>query len=518
MNDPVTYKEVLTRPDKDLWIKAMKEEFESLMENNTWNLCDMPKDRKPIKNKWVFKTKKDENGQIIRYKARLVIKGCSQKHGIDYDEIFSPVVRYSSIRYLMALSVKYNFEIDQMDAVTAFLQGELSDETIFMLQPEGFNDNSNKVCRLNRALYGLKQSSRVWNKKLDTALKKFGFTQSKHDPCVYFQFVESKVLIVAIYVDDFMIFSNDMKMKTNFKRYLNQTFKMKDMGAAQHCLGIKIDRNRDKGFLYLSQTQYIQDILEKFHMKDCKPISTPMDLNYKFDKSQGPKFEEEKQYMEAIPYREAIGCLMYLAQITRPDIYHVVHKLSQFNCNPSKEHWLCVKRVLRYLKGTINWKLTYSKEANEKIIGYCDADWAGCNITRHSTSGYVFMMKGGPISWSSKKQSCVALSSCEAEYISLAHANQEALWWDLFQKEIDGETGIKIFVDNQSAICLASENFYHSRTKHIDIKYHFVRESIANGIISVEFVPTQLQAADIFTKVLPLVKIKDNCKLIGISN
>lgn len=518
LNDPTTYEEILSRPDKDLWLKAMTEEYQSLMDNNTWDLCDLPKDRKPIKNKWVFKTKKDENGQIVKYKARLVIKGCSQKFGVDYEEIFSPVVRYSSIRYLMALSVKYNLDIDQMDAVSAFLQGELNDKIIFMSQPLGFHDKTQKVCRLNRALYGLKQSSRVWNQKLDAALKKFGLTQSNHDPCVYNLFKESNILIVAIYVDDFVIFSNNMEMKTNFKKYLNQTFKMKDLGAAQNCLGIKIDRDRNRGVLYLSQKKYIQDILEKFNMKDCKPISTPMDINVKFDKSQGLPSEEEKSYMQNIPYREAVGCLMYLAQITRPDIYHVVHKLSQFNCNPTKDHWIAVKRVMRYLKGSINYKLTYTKDANDKIIGYCDADWAGCTDTRHSTSGYVFIMQGGPISWSSKKQTCVALSSCEAEYISLSHATQEALWWDLFQKEIDGETGIKMLVDNQSAICLASEQFYHPRTKHIDIKYHFVREAILKEIIAVSYISTQYQAADMFTKVLNLVKLNNNCKMIGMTN
>lgn len=518
MEDPTTYDEILNRPDKNFWLQAMNEEYQSLMDNCTWDLCDLPKDRKPIKNKWVFKTKKDENGQIVRYKARLVIKGCSQKYGIDYDEIFSPVVRYASIRYLMALSVKYDLDIDQMDAVTAFLQGELNDEVIYMHQPSGFHDKTNRVCRLNRALYGLKQSSRVWNKKLDAALKKFNFTQSKLDPCVYYLFQESNILIVTIYVDDFIIFSNNSQMKNEFKAYLNKTFKMKDLGSAQFCLGIKIERDRRNGKLFLNQKQYILDTLTKFNMQDCKPVYTPMENGLKLTKDQSPQSEEEKEFMRNIPYREAVGCLMYLAQITRPDIYHVVHKLSQFNNNPGRVHWQCIKRVFRYLKGTLNLKLTYKADANESIEGYCDADWGGCIESGRSTSGYVFTLMGGPISWSSRKQSCVATSSCQSEYIAMAEANQEAQWWFMFQEEIEESKPIKMFVDNQSAIYLASESFFHAKTKHINIKYHFVRESIQDGSIQVIYVPTEEQAADFMTKVVTNAKLKRNLQLLNFSN
>lgn len=367
-------------------------------------------------------------------------------------------------------------------------------------------------------MYGLKQSSRVWNKKLDAALKKFGFNQSKLDPCVYFLFEKSNVLIVTIYVDDFIIFSNNLAMKENFKSYLNQVFKMKDMGSAQYCLGIKIDRYIKKGKLFLSQKQYILDVLSKFEMTECKPVQRPMEIGLKLTKTQSSQSEEEKEYMKTVPYRELVGCLMYLAQITRPDIYHVVHKLSQYNTNPSKTHWLCAKRVLRYLKGTMDYKLTYVAEGNQSIIGYCDADWGGCVETGRSTSGYVFTLMGGPMSWSSKKQTCVSISSCESEYVALAHANQEAQWWYMIQEELDLKNIIKMHVDNQSAISLASENFYHAKTKHINIKYHFVRQSVVEGTIQIEYIPTEAQAADMLTKVLPIVKLRNNLKMLAISN
>lgn len=255
----------------------MNDEYKSLIENGTWTLCEIPKGRKPIKNKWLFKTKRDVNGKIDRYKARLVVKGCSQKAGIDYQEIFSPVVRYQTIRYLMALSAQKDLKINQMDAVTAFLQGELNDEELYMDQPEGFIQEQNLVCKLNKALYGLKQSSRVWNLKLDKALKTYGFTQSQLDPCMYHILKEDKILIVTIYVDDFLIFYNDESMLKNLKVFLTSNFKMKDLGDAEYCLGIKITRDFKNGIVRLDQETYTRKILEKFNMLDCKSVTTPLD-------------------------------------------------------------------------------------------------------------------------------------------------------------------------------------------------------------------------------------------------
>ena len=508
----------MDRPDKQFWLDAMNQEYQSLIENDTWELCKLPSTHKAIKNKWVFCTKRDEQGNIIKYKARLVIKGCSQKYGIDYQEVFAPVVRYSSIRYLMGLAVKFDLDIDQMDAVTAFLQGELNGEELYMMQPIGFSNNTNQVCRLKRALYGLKQSSRVWNRKLDEELKKYGLQQSQLDPCIYFTYQDGNVLIVTVYVDDLLIFSNNKQIKSHFRNYLLSTFKMKDLGEVQNCLGFKITRDRKNGKLYLSQKQYIIDILEKYNMKNSKPISTPMDPNVKYDQSMCPQTEGERMEMARIPYREAIGSLLYVAQISRPDIYYAVHVLSQYNSNPGKEHWKGIKRIFRYLNGTIDLKLVYCQDPSGNVIGYSDADWAGCINTRRSTSGYIFMFQGAPISWSSKKQQSVALSSCEAEYVALSNATQEAMWWYNLQKEIDEEMPIEMNVDNQSAINLASNNSYSTRTKHIDIRFHFVKEVVADNKIEIQYCPTEKQAADILTKPIGSVKMTQNYKLLSMSN
>lgn len=223
--------EALGGTDAQFWKIAMLEEYDALMVNNTWTLTDLPTNRKAIDSKWIFKIKRDADGNVSRYKARLVVKGCAQRKGIDFEETFSPVVRYSSIRYLIALAAKFNLEIEQMDAVTAFLQSELDDE-VYIVQPKSFRQG-NKVCRLNKAIYGLKQASRQWNLKLDAAIKEIGLQQSKVDPCIYHRVLSEKMVFLAVYVDDIMIFSNDVKMKEQVKIHLQKRFRMKDLGEAK---------------------------------------------------------------------------------------------------------------------------------------------------------------------------------------------------------------------------------------------------------------------------------------------
>jgi hypothetical protein len=347
------------------------------------DLVEIPADRKPVKSKWVFKTKRDEKGNVQRYKARLVAKGCSQRKGIDYEEVYSPVVRYASIRYLIALAVKYDLKIHQMDAVTAFLQGELGDEVIFMEQPEGFQVAGKKVCRLNKALYGLKQSSRVWNKKLDAMLKKIGLKESKFDPCIYYKIADGKMLMIAVYVDDFLIFGTDEAEIMKIKKQLCSEFKMKDLGEAKQCLGIRITREANQ--ISLDQEKYIEEILERFGMSNCRSVKTPLDPNQIISSDADGK-EEAVDF----PYQEIIGSFMYLVQCTRPDLAYAVSSLSRFNKSPTNEHCANVKRVLRYLRGTSKDKLVFSKNGKEDIVGFSDANWASNPDDRRSVTGYVF--------------------------------------------------------------------------------------------------------------------------------
>lgn len=516
IDEPLSVEEALTGPNSNSWKEAMKEEFNSLIENNTWCLEELPDKRKSISSKWVFKTKVGPNGEV-RYKARLVVRGCSQKKGIDYEETYSPVVRFSSIRYLIALAARYDLDIDQMDAVTAFLQGDL-DENIYMNQPEGFMDGSNKVCCLKKAIYGLKQASRVWNKKLDSVLIGLGFKRSEVDQCIYFKIVGEKMLMIAVYVDDLLIFSNCKQLKDDLKINLQKQFKMKDLGEAKYCLGIQITRDRIHRKIWLDQERYMEEVLNKFNMSDCNPVSTPLDANIKLSKEMSPKNEEEFKEMSTVPYQQAIGSILYAAQATRPDICHAINVVSRYNNNPGKQHWTAVKRILRYIKGTSSAKIEFSGKCDPDLVGYSDADWASDVDGRRSITGFVFMLQGGPLNWSSRKQQTVALSTTEAEYMALSSATQEAMYLRNFAKEIGLEAvkATKIYCDNRSAICLSSSNGVHSRTKHIDIRHHYIRQKVGDKEIQFCPVGTDDMFADMMTKGLFTNKFMKCAEAIGI--
>lgn len=513
--DPFTIEEALKDVDAKQWRQAMGSEYQSLMQNNTWTLVKLPPGVKPIKCKWVFKKKKDEHGNVIKHKARLVIKGCSQKPGIDFQETYSPVVRYTSIRYLLSIAAQFNLDIEQMDAVTAFLQGDL-DEEIFMEPPEGIEgDFDGKVCKLNKAIYGLKQASRQWNKKLDAALKSLNLRQSKMDPCIYYNISGTKIFFIAVYVDDILIFSNNNAYKNKVKSELQKSFSMKDLGTAKNCVGLHITRNRDKGEIYVDQTMHANDFLHRFNMAECKPISTPFDVNVKLKKP-----EAQSSKTDNIPYQEAIGCLLYLVQGTRPDLAYAVNYLSKFNECFDNTHWSAVKRVFRYLKGTKNATLVFKKNNDGlQIKGFCDADYAGDTTDRRSCTGYVFMQQGA-ISWNSKRQATVALSTTEAEYMAVSAAVQEAEWLRQFQKEFFGHAcrdTVLLQCDNRSAINLANTEAYHARTKHIDVRHHFVRNKIDEGHIELVYESSENMVADFLTKPLSREKHMRCAEMLNLS-
>lgn len=387
----------------------MKEEMQAHAQNGTWTLTELPKGRKAIKTKWVFKIKHDGDDGPDRYKARLVAKGFAQQHGIDYEETFSPVVRNNTIRFLVAYAVENGMKIYQMDAITAFLQGELSEE-IYTEQPEGFRDGTNRVCRLNKAVYGLKQAGRVWNQKLDGFLTKVGFTKSKCDPCVYIK----TNIIIAVYVDDLLIFYKYVSDLNDARKLLHTNFRMKDIGQAKCCLGINI--NQGTNFIELDQSKYILEVLEKFGMAQCKACKSPSELNLKLTKSM---IDDEKSITGTVPYQQLVGSLLYISNGTRPDIAYSVSEVSRFNADHAESHWTAAKRILRYLRGTVDKKLRYVKGATP-LHAFCDADWGSESENRKSRTGYVVMLAGAAISWHSKQQQIVALSSTEAEYIALS--------------------------------------------------------------------------------------------------
>ena len=523
VNEPVDIDEAFSGEHSADWIKAAKSEFDSLKENRTWDLVPPPEGKNIVGSRWVFKAKRAADGSIQKYKARLVAKGYSQAEGIDYQEVFSPVARYNSIRSLLAVANICNWDIHQMDVKTAFLQGDLEDE-IYMQQPEGFIDKKRPdyVCKLNKGIYGLKQAARCWNAAIDTYLLSSGYKKCSADPCVYMKSVKQKngkidFVIIALYVDDILWFSNNTEMLKTEKLALAKRFKVEDFGELHYVLGMLVKRNRELRTLSITQTKYLEGVLKRFDMHNCKPVSTPLE--------QGRKFEplsEDEEPVDVQAYQMAIGCLTYATSISRPDIAAAVNVLSKFMPKPGKEHWQGIKRVLRYIQGTLNYGLMFTADGTDPtLIGYSDADWGGDASTRRSTTGYVFQIQNNTISWCSKRQASVARSTTEAEYMALSLACQEGIWLrrllsDVQLRQRDAST---IFEDNKGAIELAKNPKFHNRTKHIDISYHFVREQVEQNTFSVKYCPSEDMLADIMTKGLPRVtyeRLRDKLGVIEI--
>lgn len=469
--------------------------------NNVWELVPCPQNKKLLKSRWVFRIKEDSNGMPVRYKARLVAKGFLQKAGVDYDETYSPVAKLSTIRIVLAVSVKKNLFLHQLDVKTAFLYGILK-ENIFMEIPDGVKASSNQVCKLNKSIYGHKQSPRCWYTKFHDSLIQLGFVCSKHDSCLYTKFDNSYFIYLLVYVDDVLISGNNINDIEILKQHLKSEFEMSDCGPLQYYLGTKIEYDRLKGEMKLSQHTNIQRILKKFSMNDCNKTKTPM------EKGLCLSYNSENEPTKN-PYREMLGSLMYLMLSVRPDICYQVGYMGRFQNNPADVHWTCLKRIVRYIKGTENLKLVYSKNYDEEeVIGYVDSDWASDSEDRKSVSGYIFKVFGCTISWSSKKQTVVATSSSEAEYIALSYATSEAIWIRgiLIDLHIISENkAVTIYEDNKGCIRIA-KNSDSKRSKHIDVKFHFVRDYIAKGYIKIESISTEDQLADMFTKSLDSTK------------
>ncbi|KAL0351154.1 UNVERIFIED_CONTAM: Retrovirus-related Pol polyprotein from transposon RE2 [Sesamum radiatum] len=441
-----------------VWVQAMEEEIKMIEKNNTWELTDRPKDKEVIGVKWIYKTKLNADGSIQKHKARLVAKGYSQLPGIDYTETFAPVARLDTIRALIAIAANKKWKIYQMDVKSAFLNGYI-DEEIYVEQPQGFiaKGSEEKVLRLKKALYGLKQAQEL---------------------------------------DDLIYTGNNEKMIQVFKEDMMKTFEMSDLGLMHFFLGIEI--NQEKEGIFICQRKYTETLLKKFKMESCKTVTTPLVTGEKYQKEDG------SQKVDGSMYRSLIGSLLYLTA-TRPDIMFATCLLSRFMQSPSQVHYAAAKRILRYLRGTKDFGIWYKSTNDAKLVGYTDSDWAGSVDDMKSTSGYTFSLGSGIFSWASKKQATVAQSSAEAEYIAAAATSNQAIWLrrileDMGEKQEEPTT---IYCDNKSAIAITKNPVQHSRTKHIDIKYHSLREATTRGEIELKYCSTEEQLADIFTKALP---------------
>lgn len=520
--EPNSFHEALHCNESEKWKESMKEEMDSLEKNRTWKLVSLPKGKRAIGCKWVFTKKEGSKGaEDVRWKSRLVAFGFAQKEGVDYNEVFSPVVKYTSIRSLLAIVTLHNLELEQLDVKTAFLHGDL-EEVIYMRQPKGFEAKGKEdlVCELKKSLYGLKQSPRQWYKKFDTFMGRQGFTRSDYDPCVYFKKLgDGSLIYLLLYVDDMLIAAKSMVEINKLKSQLSQEFEMKNLGAAKKILGMEIKRDRKKGQLCLSQKRYLEKVLSRFGMEKAKPVSTPLAAHFRLSAAQSPKTDAQKAEMANVPYASAVGSVMYAMICTRPDIAQAVSLVSRYMANPGKDHWQALKWLLRYLKGTLDVGLMFDRNQMNacKVRGYVDSDYAGDLDRRRSTTGYVFTMCGAPISWRSMLQSTVSLSTTEAEYIAAGEAVKEALWLQGLFGDLNIHCKvISVSCDSQSAICLAMNTVFHSRAKHIDVRYHFIRDVIEKGFVTLDKIDTKHNPADMLTKVVPLSKFEHCSNLVNI--
>ena len=384
-----------------------------------------------------------------------------------------------------------------------------------MRQPEGFvaTGQEHLVCKLKRSIYGLKQSPHCWNTVLDQdQLKNMGFVQSASDPCVY-KDSGGEMFLIGVYVDDIILAGKSDKRIKEVKMALAAKFDIKDMGRLHYFLGMKILQDEQTGNVWIGQPVYVESVLKKFGMDNSKPVSTPIDPSTKLTKAT-----DDEQSVDQHLYQSAIRSLLYLSGGTRPDITFSVSNLAKFSAKPSKHHWAAIKCVMRYLKGTINFGILYTKQESKDFVAYSDADWAGDLDDRKSTSGYLFQISGGVVSWRSIKQSSVTLSTAEAEYITLASTAQEAVWLRQLTTELgSGSTkATTIFEDNQAAISMSKNPQFHGRAKHISIKYHFIHEQVSDGTVTLKYCPTQSMVADMLTKGLQRDQFTKLCQMSGI--
>ncbi|GJS51344.1 retrovirus-related pol polyprotein from transposon TNT 1-94 [Tanacetum coccineum] len=444
----------------------------------------------------IYKVKLDEYGDVLKNKARLVAKGYRQEEGLDFEESFAPVARLEAIRIFLANAASKNMTVYQMDVKAAFLNEELKEE-VYVSQPEGFvdPDRPHHVYRLKKALYGLKQAPQAWYDTLSKFLLAQGFSKGVVDPTLFIRKTGKHTLHVQIYVDDIIFASTDTKDCDRFSNEMSSKFQMSMMGQISFFLGLQISQN-PRG-IFINQSKYANEILKKFDLHKSDPVDTPMVERTKLDEDLlGIPIDQTQ-------YRSMIGSLMYLTA-SRPDLVFVVCMCARYQSKPTKKHLEAVKRVFRYLQGTINMGLWYPKDTAMALTAYADADHAGCQDTRRSTSGSAQFLGDKLVSWSSKKQTSTSISSTEAEYIAMSGCCAQILWMRSQLSDYGfAYNHIPLYCDNKSAIALCCNNVQHSRSKHIDIRHHFIREQVEKGVVELYFVRTEYQLADIFTKALP---------------
>ncbi|KAI3754579.1 hypothetical protein L1987_54366 [Smallanthus sonchifolius] len=460
------------------WIEAMQEELLQFKRQDVWKLVDLPPGKYAIGTRWVFRNKQDERGIVVKNKARLVAQGYTQEEGIDYDEVFTPVARLEAIRIFLAYAASKNFTVYQMDVKSAFLYGKIGEE-VYVKQPPGFIDPAHptQVFKLDKALYGLHQAPRAWYETLSGYLLSNNFRRGAIDQTLFIKDEGGEILLVQIYVDDIIFGSTRKQLCKDFEILMHSKFEMSSMGELNFFLGLQVKQVPNG--IFISQSKYVKSILERFKMADCSAARTPMQVHHQLTPDKDGQDTDQHQYSAMI------GSLMYLTA-SRPDIMFAVCLCARFQAAPKASHLQAVKRIFRYLKGASR-------------LGLCD--YGGCNLDQKSTSGGCQFLRGRLTSWQCKKQTCVSTSTAEAEYISTLSCCAQVIW--IQNQMLDygmNFMATPIHINNMSAISITNNPVKHSKTKHINIRYHFIRDQAEKKRIILTKVHTNEQYADLFTK------------------
>ncbi|GJV42883.1 putative ribonuclease H-like domain-containing protein [Tanacetum coccineum] len=477
----------------DSWVEAMQEELLQFRLQQVWILVDLPHGAKVIGTKWVYRNKRDERGVVVRNKARLVAQGHRQEEGIDYDEVFAPVARIEAIRLFLAFASFMGFIVYQMDVKSAFLYGTI-DEEVYVSQPPGFvdPDHPKKVYKVVKALYGLHQAPRAWYATLSTFLEEHGYRRGSIDKTLFIKKNKKDIMLVQVYVDDIIFGSTKKSWCDEFETLMKGRFQMSSMGELTFFLGLQVKQSQTG--LFISQDKYVADMLKKFDLASVKTAITPMETKMALTK------DEESADVDVHLYRSMIGSLMYLTA-SRPDIMFAVCACSRFQVNPKVSHLIAVKRIFKYLKGKPNLGLWYPRESPFALEAFSDSDYAGANLDRKSTTGGCQFLGRRLISWQCKKQTIVATSTTEAEYVAAANCCGQILW--IQNQLLDygfNFMNTKIHIDNESTICIVKNPVFHSKTKHIEIRHHFIRDAYEKKLIQVQKIHTDNNVADLLTK------------------
>lgn len=497
---PKTYEQARGSPDWVHWEEAMQKELANMKKYDVGELVLRSQVSKHVLGtRWVYSRKVDgSTGETSAYKARWVAKGFTQIEGLDYTELFASVAHKDSIRVFLALVNYLDLNCDQIDIKAAFLNGDLKEE-IYLEPPEGSGIPKTMVIRLKRTLYGLKQAPRCFNEKLNAWLVSQRFKASNVDPCVYIR-TSPHLIVLSVHVDDQLIACTSRTALDDFKRLLNSAFECSDGGEADYFLGFNILRNRQHKQLQISQKHYINALLEKYNMQDANSVQTPLPPGFE----ALPASDDEFKLANKLPFPNLAGSLLYLATISRPDIAHASGMLCRYISKWNTTHFNAAKHMLRYLKGTIDLNLHF--EAADKTEAFCDSDWASDKNNRRSTTGYVFKVLGATVAWKSRFQPTIALSTTEAEYMASADCARQAIWLQQLLSDLHINPQLfkpfKMFNDNRGAIDLSKNPVHHERTKHIDIRHHFLREKVAENRITLQHVASLNNPADLLTKYL----------------